>query len=131
MSHVHAIAARSASRVHEEWLALLMPVEDQVELPMAKDDAPAHESMRLMAGYSVEPFEELLADEIRPKVPHQLIVVHGKELALLVHSARDIERCDYLLMLCGQAQVCECRWLPGFVCHDDNQLRIPKKEKGQ
>ena len=125
MSHMHAITARSAPRVQKKRLALLMPIQDQIELSMAKDDASTHESMGPMARYSLEPVEKILVDEICAKVPHKLVVVHRQKLARLIHSTRNIKRRDDLLDSLGrrgflcQAQVGERWWLSWFVCHDE------------
>ena len=56
MAHVHAITARSPSGIQEEWLFPIIAIEDQIQISVTENYASAHESMRLMAGNSLESF---------------------------------------------------------------------------
>ena len=54
---VHRSAARPTTRVNEEWLFLLILVQNDFEIPMRECDLPSQKPMRFLASDSLEPLK--------------------------------------------------------------------------
>lgn len=64
MSQMQRVARRSASGVQEEGFAVLVLVQDAVEVPMRKEQASSEPAVRLVAGQALEALEELVVDQL-------------------------------------------------------------------
>ena len=96
MPQVHAIAARPAAGVEEERLALLVPVEDPVELAVREEHAPAEEDVRAVAREPFEPLEQRSVDTPRAELVDELVVVDRELLPIRRDRALDIPRSNDL-----------------------------------
>ena len=97
VADVHDVAAGAAPGVDEEGLPFLVPVEDQLEVAVREDDAPAEEAVRLVARDALEPLEQGVVDELGAELLYELVVVDGLDHAVLADLARDAPRVDVLL----------------------------------
>lgn len=78
MSNVHTIAGRSATSVEEERLALLITIQDNIQISVTENNASAHESMWLVSRNSLESLQRALSrQQLCAKLLHQAHVVDG------------------------------------------------------
>lgn len=64
---MHAIATWASPWVKKEWLAIFMVIQDDFEVSMAKDEAPAHEDVWLVASHMFEALEQLIGHKSSSK----------------------------------------------------------------
>ena len=102
MADVHAVAAWPPSSVEVERLTLLVAVQYEIQLAMAKDYPSPEKPMGSVACDTLEPSKQVWSDWVCAELLDQLVVIDGKELPLLVDSAGHIERCDLLLDRLGR-----------------------------
>lgn len=55
VTHVHGAAGRSTTGVKVEWLALLITVENVVEVPVGEEGFPSQKTMSPVTGETLEP----------------------------------------------------------------------------
>ena len=75
MSDMDGVGGRSAAGIKEERLALLVAVQDGLEVSVGEDDTSSEETVRLLSGYALESGEQILADESSSEFLNQFGVV--------------------------------------------------------
>ena len=98
MPDMHAATARPPPRIQVKRRALLVRIQDEVQIAMAKHHAAPHEPVRLLARDPFEAFEQRGVDAPRAKGLDQLVVVDGDGLAAGVGAAGDVKGRDDLLL---------------------------------
>lgn len=78
VSNVHGVTTWSTTSVEEEWLALLITIEDNVQISVTENNASAHKSMWLVSCNSLESLQRALSrQQLCAKLLHQAHVVDG------------------------------------------------------
>ena len=90
VANVDTVGGRAAAGVEEEGLALLVTVEDKLEVAVGEDDASAEEAMGLLARDPLEAIEESLVDLLGAELLNQFVVVDGLDNAILADFALDL-----------------------------------------
>ena len=90
MANVDTVGGRAAAGVEEEGLALLIAVENKLEVAVGEDNASPEEAMGLLAGDPLEAIEQGLVDLLGAELLDQLIVIDGLDNAILADLALDL-----------------------------------------
>ena len=90
VAHVDTVGRRAAAGVEEEGLALLITVEDKLEVAVGEDNASPEEAMGLLARDPLEAIEQGLVDLLGAEFLNQLVVVDGLDNTILADFALDL-----------------------------------------
>lgn len=90
VANVDTVGGRAAAGVEEEGLALLIAVENKLEVAVGEDNASPEEAMGLLAGDPLEAIEQGLVDLLGAELLDQLIVIDGLDNAILADLALDL-----------------------------------------
>ena len=78
MSNVHRVTTWPTASVEEEWLALLITIQDNVQISVTENNASAHKSMWLVSRNPLESLQRALGgQQLCAKLLHQAHVVDG------------------------------------------------------
>lgn len=120
---MHTVTTGTTPSIKVERLALLMTVQNLVELTVTEDNATAHETVRAMTRYFLEALEQVWSERSRSKLTDELVIVNWQKLTSLIHASRHVERSNNLAdglrgrRLLSEAQRGKRRWLSRFVRH--------------
>ena len=90
MANVDTVGGRTAASIEEKGLALLIAVENKLEVAMGEDNASPEEAMGLLAGDPLETVEQGLVDLLGAELFDQLVVVDGLDNTILADFALDL-----------------------------------------
>lgn len=85
--YVHTIATWTSPSVQIEWNPLLILIQYEVQVSVAKDKSSAEHAMRLMSCDFFEPFQQQLVNPLGAKSVYKLIIVDSFGIALLVDTS--------------------------------------------
>lgn len=77
MAQVHSITTGTPSCVEVEWLSLLIPCENDIEVSMREETASPQQWVRPVTGHGLEALQEVFADMSCAKFLDELLVVNG------------------------------------------------------
>lgn len=90
MPDVDAVGRRTTTSIEEKGLAALVAVEDELKIPVRKDDASPEEVVRALAGHTLEAGKQLVVDPLGAELVDQLVVVDRLDHTVLTNFSRDL-----------------------------------------